>query len=64
MAVGLLVWIQLSVGWTRWLVTLGGVALGGIIYLAGVVILKVPEIKMIMNAITRRLFRGAMPSSQ
>ena len=55
MAVGLLVWIQLSAGMNRWLVTLGGVALGGVIYFAGVVILKVPEVKMIMSAVNRRL---------
>ena len=58
MAVGLLLWIQLSGGMNRWLVALGGVALGGVIYLAGVMIFKVPEIKMLMGAITRRLVRN------
>jgi putative peptidoglycan lipid II flippase len=58
MAVGLLVWIQSAGGMNRWLVALGGVALGGVIYLAGVVIFKVPEIKMLMGAITRRLVRN------
>jgi putative peptidoglycan lipid II flippase len=58
MAVGLWAWIQLSGGMNRWLVALGGVALGGVIYLAGVVILKVPEIKMLMGAVTRRLSRS------
>jgi putative peptidoglycan lipid II flippase len=57
MAVSLLIWIQLSGGWTRWIVTLGGVAIGGAVYLAGVLILKIPEIKMIVNAIVRRLLR-------
>ena len=57
MAVGLLVWIQLSGGWMRWLVTLGGIALGMSIYFMGVVIFKVPEIKMVMNAVMRRLGR-------
>jgi hypothetical protein len=33
---------------------LGGVALGGVVYLAGVVILKVPEIRMLTNAVSRR----------
>ena len=58
MAVGLWVWIQLSAGMNRWLVALGGVALGGVVYLAGVAILKVPEIKMLMGAVTRRLSRS------
>ena len=55
MAVSLWVWIQLSAGMNRWLVTLGGVVLGGVVYFAGVVILKVPEIKMVMSAVSRRL---------
>jgi len=55
MAVGLLFWIQLSGGWTRWLVTLGGVAIGGGIYFAGTIFLKVPEIKTVIVAISRRL---------
>lgn len=55
MAVGLWLWIQLSAGMDRWLVALGGVALGGVVYLAGVVILKVPEVKMLINSAARRL---------
>jgi len=42
---------------TRWLIALGGVVLGGVIYFAGIVILKVPEIKTIMNVIARMLSR-------
>jgi putative peptidoglycan lipid II flippase len=63
MAVGLLFWIQLSGSWTRWIVTLGGVAIGGVIYLAGVIIFKVPEIKLMINTIMRRLFRRTTVSS-
>lgn len=63
MAVGLLFWIQLSGSWTRWIVTLGGVAIGGAIYLAGVLIFKVPEINIMMNAIMRRLLRRPTASS-
>ena len=58
MAIGLWAWIQVSAEMNRWLVALGGVTLGGIVYLAGVVILKVPEIKMLMGAVTRRLSRN------
>lgn len=55
MAVGLWMWIQLSAGMDRWLVALGGVALGGVVYLAGVVIFKVPEVKLLINSVVRRL---------
>jgi len=54
MAIGLLLWIQATGSLNRWLVALGGVALGGVVYLMGVVILKVPEIKMLMSAVRRR----------
>jgi putative peptidoglycan lipid II flippase len=57
MGIGLLLWIQFTGGMNRWIVTLGGVALGGIIYLLGVVILKVPEIKMLTGAVSNRLKR-------
>jgi putative peptidoglycan lipid II flippase len=55
MAAGLWLWIQGTAGMNRWLVTLGGVALGTVIYFAGVVILKVPEVKTIMNGVVRRM---------
>lgn len=58
MAVGLWVWIQLSGGMSRWLVALGGIALGGIVYLAGITALKVPEMKMVIDAVKRRLVRN------
>jgi putative peptidoglycan lipid II flippase len=64
MGTGLFVWIPLSAGMSRWLVALGGVSLGGVLYLAGVLILKVPEIRMLIGAVTRRLIRRVPPSSQ
>ena len=64
MAVGLSIWIQLSGNWAHWLVTLGGVAIGGVIYFIGIAILKVPEIKIIIKAIARRLPRRTESSSQ
>jgi len=57
MTIGLLVWLQLSAGMSRWLVTLGGVALGGVIYFVGVMLLKVPEIRTIVNAVSRRILK-------
>ncbi|MEP6896601.1 MAG: murein biosynthesis integral membrane protein MurJ, partial [Chloroflexota bacterium] len=58
MGIGLLLWIQFTGGVNPWIVALGGVALGGVIYLLGVVILKVPEIKLLTNAVSNRLKRG------
>jgi len=57
MAVSLFVWIQLTAVMNRWLITLGGVILGGAVYFTGTLILKVPEIKTIMNAVSRRLIK-------
>jgi putative peptidoglycan lipid II flippase len=54
MAIGLLLWIQATGGMNRWLVVLGGVAIGGVVYLLGVVILKVPEINLLTNAVGRK----------
>ncbi len=64
MGIGLGWWIQSTLGQTRWLVALGGVALGGAIYLLGVVILKVPEIKTVFDSMMSRLLRGARGHSQ
>ena len=66
MGIGLEVWTQSTLGQTRWLVALGGVALGGVIYVAGVTILKVPEIQIVIRAVMRTLsrLRRTAPSSQ
>jgi hypothetical protein len=61
MAIGLWLWLQVTGGMSRWIVALGGVALGGILYLAGVAILRVPEIQLLIGMVTRRLHRS--PSS-
>jgi len=55
MGIGLWLWIQFTGGVNPWVVALGGVAVGGVIYLLGVVILKVPEIKMLIGVVSRRL---------
>ncbi len=64
MGIGLGLWIQVTGGMNRWLAALGGVAVGSIVYLAGVMILRVPEVKTLINVIARRLRRRAAPSSQ
>jgi putative peptidoglycan lipid II flippase len=58
MGVSLLLWIQAAGGLNRWLVALGGVVIGGVIYFAGVIILNVPEIKMLTRAVSNRIKRS------
>ncbi len=61
MAFGLWFWIQATGGMNRWIIALGGVALGGVIYLVGVVLLRVPEIQMLIGVITRKMRRTSIP---
>lgn len=56
MGIGLWLWVQAAGSLTRWIVALGGVILGTVIYGTGVILLRVPEIQMLMNAITKRLY--------
>jgi len=64
MGIGLWLWMQSSEGLARWLVTLVGVVIGGLIYGIAVVLLRVPEIQILKGVITRRLIRRATTSSQ
>ena len=64
MGIGLWFWLQALGGLNPWIVALGGVALGGVLYGAGVLLLKVPEVQVLMNAIARRMSRRVSPSSQ
>lgn len=41
-----------------WILIPGGIAIGGAVYLIAVLILKVPEIKMLINAVSHRIKRG------
>lgn len=63
MGIGLWLWIQATGNLTSWIVALGGIMIGAVIYGVGVLLLRVPEIQMIRNAITRRLPHRASPSS-
>ena len=58
MGIGLWFWIQATGSLPRWITTLGGVAIGGMIYLLGIVILKVPEIQMMIGMMKKRLLRN------
>jgi putative peptidoglycan lipid II flippase len=55
MAIGLLVWIQVAGSLNRWVIALGGVAIGGLIYGLGMILLKVPEIQMVFSIVKKRL---------
>jgi hypothetical protein len=57
MALGLLAWINWMGGQSRWVIALGGVMLGGLIYGLGVLALGVPEIKMLTRMVSTRLKR-------
>jgi putative peptidoglycan lipid II flippase len=64
MGSGLWLWIQATGGLTRWVVALGGVALGGILYAIGVLLLRVPEIQTLRDIVAKKLIHLASPSSQ
>ncbi|MGZ9235290.1 MAG: murein biosynthesis integral membrane protein MurJ, partial [Anaerolineales bacterium] len=55
MGIGLWLWIQAAGSLTRWIVALGGIAIGGIIYGISVLLLQVPEIQVFISSIKRRL---------
>jgi putative peptidoglycan lipid II flippase len=55
MGIGLWFWIQATGSLARWIVTLGGVAVGGIIYVFAVTALRVPEIQSAIQFVARRL---------
>jgi putative peptidoglycan lipid II flippase len=55
MGLALLAWRQVMAGQPRWLLTLGGVAVGGLVYALGVVLLKMPEIQAVAQAVGRRV---------
>ena len=62
MGIGLWLWTQAAEQIAPWVVALGGVALGGILYGIGVALLRVPEVQILSSAIARRIVRRASPS--
>ncbi len=52
------IWLWLLQPGPAWLVALGGVSLGALVYLGAVWALKVPELGMLISGVTRR-FRPA-----
>jgi putative peptidoglycan lipid II flippase len=63
MGAGLWFWTQAAGSLNHWVVALGGVALGGIIYGMSVLLLRVPEIQILISAIARKVVGRASPSS-
>jgi putative peptidoglycan lipid II flippase len=61
MAIGLLAWMQASGSLNRWVIALGGVAIGGIIYGLGAVLLKVPELQIVFSMLRKRLSGSHRP---
>lgn len=55
MGLALMAWIQWTAGLNPWLSGLGGVAVGGLVYALGVMILKIPEIQSILALIKRKI---------
>jgi hypothetical protein len=58
MGMGLWLWLQVTQGMSSWVVALGGVVLGGLLYLAGVIIFKLPEIRVLIGVLVGRLRRS------
>ena len=55
MAIGLLLWIQATAGLMRWVVTVGGVVLGAMIYGIALIALRVPEVQSVMQFARRKI---------
>ena len=55
MGIGLWLWIQATGNVARWVVALGGVAVGGIIYGFAITALRVPEIQSAIQFVTRKV---------
>jgi putative peptidoglycan lipid II flippase len=58
MAAGLWFWIQATGGMNRWVIALGGVLFGAILYFGGTLLFKVPEVQMMIGLIASRLRRS------
>ena len=54
MGIALFWWMQAQIASATWVIVLGGLAIGGIVYLLGMWVLKVPEFRQITSIIRRR----------
>jgi integral membrane protein MviN len=55
MSVALWGWVILTAGRSFWLVGLGGIAVGGLVYLGMMVLVKAPELQMLVSLLNRFL---------
>jgi putative peptidoglycan lipid II flippase len=55
MLASLLFWLQLTGGLNPWVQGLGGVIVGGFVYILGVILLKVPEMQSLIGIVRRRI---------
>jgi putative peptidoglycan lipid II flippase len=60
MALALWGWMVLTRGLSNWLIALGGMAIGTVTYGLAVVLLRVPEVGMLLEGIKRRLIKKAV----
>ena len=58
MGAGLWLWVQGTAGFPSWVTALGGVVLGGLVYLVGVLLFRVPEVQTVAGIVMRRLRRS------
>jgi putative peptidoglycan lipid II flippase len=58
MGIGLVAWLRAAGELSRWVTVFGGVTLGGLIYVAGIWLFKVPEIRWLARAAMSRLNRA------
>jgi putative peptidoglycan lipid II flippase len=57
MSLALWGWLTLTRGSSVWLVALGGVAAGSLVYGLMLVLLRVPEVKMLFESVKKRLIK-------
>ena len=58
MSAALVIWLRVTTNRPTWMVALGGIILSGIIYGLVMVLLRVPELSLIHQAIQRQLKRS------
>jgi len=57
MGLALWVWLALSAAWPSWLICLGGVAVGSLVYALAVLGMRVPETRSLLRAVLRQVKR-------
>jgi putative peptidoglycan lipid II flippase len=58
MGAGLWLWVQGTAEMPSWVVAMGGVVLGGLVYLAAVLLFRVPEVQLIAGILMKRIRRS------